>query len=186
MGFFDKLKSEPSPTVTGAVKQVGTETIVFGTIPKTLEQFKALPQIAMSTPFDTAALAIMAFCVFPVDKELCYRMIDYLRGPRPMNGMDKQFISDRFRDKDYVPRSYFTGATPANDYMPTEPYSITVQTDPHSYDAESIAKLFVTSGGADSPRPIQLRLAKDGKWYLWEYSSVLLGIRVPESTNPWA
>lgn len=41
-------------------------------------------------------------------------MLDYLRGPRPMNGMDKQFIADRFRDKDYVPRSYFEGATSNN------------------------------------------------------------------------
>ena len=31
-----------------------------------------------------------------------------------MTGIDKQLISDRFRDKDYVPRSYFEGATPAN------------------------------------------------------------------------
>lgn len=47
-------------------------------------------------------------------------------------------------------------------------------------------KLFIPSGGADAPRPIQLRKAKDGKWYLWEYSSILLDIRKPESSNPWA
>ena len=113
-------------------------------------------------------------------------MIDVLRGPNPLNDMDKQFISDRFRDKDYVPRSYFAGAAPDNDYTPTEPYTLTVKTDPHSFDEENMARLYVSSGGADSPRPITLRKAKDGSWYLWEYSSVLLGIRQPAAENPWA
>lgn len=112
-------------------------------------------------------------------------MLDYLRGPRPMNGMDKQFISDRFRDRDYTPRSYFEGATPSNDYMPTVPYTVTVKSDPHSYDEQGIAKLFIPSGGADDPRPVKLRQAKDGKWYLWE-QFLLTGIREPESSNPWA
>lgn len=188
MGFFDKLKSEAVSAVSGAVKQAGskTEKIVFPAIPETMEQFKALPQAALSTPFDTAALTAAAFCLFPADKDLCFQMVDFLRGPRPMNGMDRQFISDRFRDKDYVPRSYFEGASPSNDYMPSEPYSISVQTSPHSYETENTAKLFLQSGGADSPRPVTLRRAKDGKWYLWEYSSLLLGIRGPESANPWA
>jgi len=30
-----------------------------------------------------------------------------------------------------------------------------------------------------------MRNAKDGKWYLWE-QFLLVGIRPPESTNPWA
>ena len=113
-------------------------------------------------------------------------MIDFLRGPRPMNGADKQFIAERFRDKDYVPRSYFAGATPNNDYQPAVPYTIEIRENQYTYATDGIAKLFIPSGGADDPRPIQLRKAKDGKWYLWEYSSILLGIRQPESSNPWA
>ena len=191
MAFFDKLKSQATAAVSGAVKQtaanIGTKTekIVFADLPESLEAFKALPQAALSTPFVTAALTVAALCLFPADKELCYQMLDYLRGPRPMNGMDKQAIADRFRDKDYVPRSYFEGATPNNDYMPTAPYTVTVKSDPHSYDEQGIAKLFVPSGGADAPRPIKLRQAKDGKWYLWE-QYLLSGIRQPESSNPWA
>jgi hypothetical protein len=88
-------------------------------------------------------------------------------------------------DKDYVPRSYFKGATPANDYKPDEPYTITVSENPYSYDDQGYAKLYLQSGGADSPRPIQLRQAKDGKWYLWE-QFILADIRKPESADPWA
>ena len=191
MAFFDRLKNQAASAITEAVKQtaanIGTKTekIVFADIPESLEAFKSLPQAALSTPFDTAAMTVVALSVYPVDKELCFRMLDYLRGPRPMNGMDKQFIADRFCDKDYVPRSYFEGATPNNDYMPATPYTVTVKSDPHSYDEQGIAKLFIPSGGADSPRPIKLRQAKDGKWYLWE-QFLLAGIRQPESSKPWA
>lgn len=191
MAFFDKLKSQAvsaaAQTVRKTAANLGTKTeqITFTDIPESLEAFKALPQAALSNPFDTAALTVAALCVFPADRELCYQMLDYLRGPRPMNGADKQFIADRFRDKDYVPRSYFEGATPQNDYMPAAPYRVTVKSDPHSYDEQGIAKLFIPSGGADAPRPIKLRQAKDGKWYLWE-QYLLAGIRQPESSNPWA
>lgn len=191
MAFFDKLKDQAVAGVSGAISKASAQAgikskrIVFADLPETLEAFKALEQASLSDPFDTAALTVVALCMFPLDRELCYQMIDHLRGPRPMSGMDKQFIADRFLDKDYVPRSYFEGAVPDNDYMPTAPYTITVSSDSHSYDEQGIAKLFIPSGGADSPRSIKLRQAKDGKWYLWE-QYLLAGIRQPESSNPWA
>ncbi len=161
-------------------------TIVFNSLPEVIDDFKALPQAAMATPYDTAAMAIVAFSAYPKDKEQSLQMLEYLRGPRPMNGMDKQFISDRFRGKDYILRSYFTGAVPGNDYDPAQPYTVVLSENKYSYEVAGCAKLFIKSGGADNPRPITMRQAKDGKWYLWEYSSILLGIREPESTNPWA
>lgn len=193
MGLFDTFASKAANQFGNAVKKGVSnavnnkkEKIVFNNLPDTYEQFISLPQASMSTPFQTAAMAVLAFCFYPKDSEQSYKMIDFLRGPRPMNGMDRQFIADRFRAKDYVPRSYFAGATPANDYQPVAPYTIEVSENQYSYDQQGIAKLFMKSGGADSPRPIQLRKAKDGKWYLWEYSSILLDIRQPESSNPWA
>ena len=186
MGLFDNLKNKVND-ITNAVSNVGnkSEDIVFSKLPDTLEEFKALSQAALSTPFDTAALTVLALCFYPENKELSLSMLDYLRGPRPLSPMDKQFINDRFMDKDYVPRSYFNGATPDNDYLPSEPYTIKVSENPYSYDEEGYAKLYLTSGGADSPRYVQLRKAKDGKWYLWE-QFILSDIRKPESTNPWA
>ena len=46
------------------------------------------------------------------------------------------------------------------------------------------AELYLQSGGADSPRAVQLRHAKDGKWYLWE-QFLLADIRQPERADPW-
>ncbi len=161
------------------------EKIVFSSLPSSFEEFTSLPQAALSTPFDTAAMTILAFCYYPQNKDLALQMVNYLRGPRPLSGMDLSFISDRFRDCDYVPRSYFEGSTPENDYTPAEPYTIIVSESPYSYQNEGYATLYITSGGADAPRSVQMRKAKDGKWYLWE-QFILVGIRQPESANPWA
>ena len=170
-----------------AVSNLGNkkEKIVFRNLPSTFEEFTSLPQAALSTPFDTAAMTVLAFCYYPQNKDLALQMVNYLRGPRPLSGGDMSFIADRFRDSDYVPRSYFEGSTPANDYTPAEPYTIVVSENPYSYQNEGYATLYISSGGADSPRSVQMRKAKDGKWYLWE-QFILVGIRQPESANPWA
>ena len=161
-------------------------TVVFDNLPGNLDELVLLPQSSMSSPFDTAALTVAALCVYPQNREACFAMLDYLRGPRPLSGVEKQFINDRFMDgHDYVPRSYFNGATPQNDYTPAQPYTVTVSTNPYSYSEQGYARLFLHSGGADSPREVRLRLAKDGKWYLWE-QFLLAGIRQPESSDPWA
>ena len=172
---------------TSAVSNLGNkkEKIVFSSLPSSFEEFASLPQAALSTPFETAAMTVLAFCYYPQNKDLALQMVNYLRGPRPLSGGDISFIADRFRDSDYVPRSYFEGSTPANDYTPAEPYTIVVSESPYSYQNEGYATLYITSGGADSPRSVQMRKAKDGKWYLWE-QFILVGIRQPESANPWA
>ena len=186
MGLFDKLKTNPAPTPQ-TVQGGGNKSvkITFSALSDSYEGFIALPEAKMDNPFSSAALTVLAFCFYPENKDMSLKMLDFLRGPRPLSVMDKQFIADRFRDKDYVPRSYFEGATPNNNYLPSEPYSITVSENPYSYQNEGYATLYVTSGGADSPRSVQLRLAKDGKWYLWE-QYLLADIRKPESENPWA
>ena len=162
-----------------------TVEVVFDNIPQTVEEFTSFPQASQTSEFDVAALTVIALSVYPKDKEQSLAMLNVLRGPRPLSEMEKQFIRDRFMDSDYVPRSFFKGATPENDYTVDAPYTIVVEDNPYSYEQEGYAKLFLKSGGADSLRNVQLRLAKDGKWYLWN-QMLLGGIRQPESSNPWA
>ncbi len=186
MGIFDNL-NQPANSVPQYPVQGGNRSVnvVFPQLPDTFEQFKALPQAALATPFDTAALTVLAFCFYPQDKETSLAMVDFLKGPQPLSNYDKSFIADRFQGVDYIPRSYFNGATPQNDYRPSQPYTVTVSENPYSYQNQGYAKLFIRSGGADSPREVLLRQAKDGKWYLWE-QYLLVGIRTPESSNAWA
>ena len=105
-----------------------------------------------------------------------------------MSVMDKQFIADRFRDKDYVPRSYFEGATPQNNYEPNRPYKLVIAENPYSRDQlkDGYLTLHVKSGGADSARQIKLRTKPStGQWFLWE-QFLLADIRKPVSADPWA
>ena len=113
MGIFDKLKNPASVKAPAPAQGCGNKIkkVVFPKLPESFEEFKSLPEAQLSDPFDAAALTVLAFCFYSENKEECFKMLDYLRGPRPLSVMDKQFIADRFRDKDYVPRSYFKGAT---------------------------------------------------------------------------
>lgn len=163
---------------------ISEKRITFMAIPDTLEEFKALPQAEMKSPFDTAALTVVALSIYPKDSELSLVMLDYLKGPKPLTPMEKQFIRDRIAYQSFVPKSFFDGATPHNDYTPVVPYMIKVSENPYSYNEQGYARLFLTSGGADSPRGVTLRQAKDGKWYLWD-QTLLAGIREPESLDPW-
>ena len=195
MGLFDKIKSQAAGAVGNAVGQAARNgsnksvEVVFSSMPEVLAEFTALPQAAMQTPFDTAALVVAALCVYPLSANECVSMLNYLRGPNPLSPHDLSFLNTRMAQNNkagFIGASYLNGATPKNDYTPTEPYTLTVSENPYSYDTPGYAKMFVKSGGGDAPRFINLRQAKDGKWYLWEHFPLLGDIREPESANPWA
>jgi len=163
-----------------------SDTVRFEQLPTSLAQMQALPQATLTDPAGTAALAVAALCLYPMDRETALQMLQFLQGPRELSVFDKQFIADRFRDKDYVPRSYFDGATPENNYTPTQPYTITFFENPYSRSNEGYLTLHVRSGGADSPRQIKLRnKPSTGQWFLWE-QFLLSDIRKPVSEDPWA
>ncbi len=187
MSIFDKLKSKaPGTSSDTNTDVIQKETFVFSSLPETLAQMQSLPEAALSSPFQTAALTVCALCVYAADKAVGAEMLNWLRGPRPLSAYDISFLNDRFRDgKTYVPFSYFKGATPENDYTPDQPFVLTVETNLYSDANEGYKKLFVRSGGADNPREIVLRKKGSGEWLLWD-QMILVGIRDPKSADPWA
>lgn len=193
MSIFDKLKSTAQQAVskaaTGAVQSIGskTERFTFAALPESLAEMQALPEASLDTPFKTAALTVLALCAYAADKEVGTEMLNWLRGPRPLNGQDISFLNDRFRDgKTYLPFTYFAGATPDNGYTPAQPYTIAIESNHTSDDEAGYMKLFIPCGGADSPRPIKLRQrGSDGKWFLWE-QYLLTAVRIPKAEDPWA
>jgi len=166
------------------------KSFAFESLPATLGELKARPEADLTDPFAVAALFAAALCIYPRDRDEALEMIDFLRGPRPQSNLDKQFLRDRFMDgKSYLGPSYFAGATPANNYTPAQPWTVTVEEQAHSRDqaGEGYLRLFLRSGGADNPRPVTLRTkASTGQWFLWEYAGVLSGIRIPAAQNDWA
>ena len=184
MGLFDKMK-QAAANVSGNQ----TVTFTFQALPESLAQMQALPEASLDTPFKTAALTVCALCAYGADKNIGKEMLNWLRGPRPLNGQDISFLNDRFRDgKSYIPFSYFVGASPENGYTPRTPYRLNVLADPRPQDIEpGYLRVFLKTAGADSPRPMKLRQkASTGEWFLWEYSSILSGIRIPAAEDPWA
>lgn len=158
----------------------------FNELPRTLEAFAALFEESKSEPSKVAALYVLALNVYPEDPNLALSMVNHLMGPRDIGGMDRQFYRDRLLGKDYLPRSYFRGATPENNYTPDRPYTVYVSDNDVSYDTPNIARLFVTSWGADSPRPIVLREKPSANtWYLWE-QLLTTDVKKPSSEDPWA
>lgn len=92
--------------------------ITFSALPKTSEQFAALADGKLYSPENTCALFLLALNMYTQDKDTGLEAINLLRGPRPMNGYDSQFIRDRLRDKSYLPLAYFEGATPDTAILP--------------------------------------------------------------------
>ena len=91
-----------------------------------------------------AALTVLALCAYSADREIGLEMLNFLRGPRPLNGQEISFLNDRFRDgKTYLPFTYFAGSTADNNYTPTRPYTIRVESN-HTSHVEQGSGLYET------------------------------------------
>ena len=161
-------------------KEVG---VVFNTLPATVEEFKALPQMALSDPFSAPALFIVAMTNYTKNKDMAIEMINAIKGPTPLSAYELGFIRDRMMGKDYLPNSYFKGASPENAYTPSLPYTVTVSEGPYTYQEEGYAKVYVKSYGADTPRPFVMR-KKGDQWFMWE-QMLLADIRPPKGVDGW-
>ena len=161
--------------------------VVIQKLPENLQEFEALAARGRQ-PEDICALFLCALALFDKDKDVGTAAMNILRGPRPMTPYDAQFLRDRLRGKSYLPLAYFEGAAPGNGYQPQTPYTLKVLADPRPQDIEpGYLRVFLKTAGADSPRPMKLRQkASTGEWFLWEYSSILSGIRIPAAEDPWA
>ena len=162
--------------------------ITLDRLPKTLKELQAMPQAGLTNPEEVAALTVAALALYPENPSEAEKMLDFLRGPRPLNEIDKQFIRDRFRGKEYLMRSYFSGSSPENNYTPGQPHRVAVSENAYSKSqiGEGYLTLYVACSGADSPRSLKLRIKPStGQWFLWE-QQLLTGIRIPKEKDPWA
>ena len=160
------------------------KTFTFAKLPENTAELQAMPEAALTDAYATAALTVAVLCHYEKNAEETIEMLNFLKGPQPLSPFQIQFLRDRLVGKAYVPRSYFAGTSPSNNYQPTLPYTVTVTENPYSFNNEGYATLWIKSSGADTPRQVQLR-AKGDRWYLWE-NFLLPDIRVPAELDPWA
>ena len=182
------LSSSTSGSILDKLKPSNTYT--YESLPQNLEELKQLPGAEeLTDPYAVAALTVAALTRYGESVSDCIEMLNYLKGPEPLSGYEKQFLRDRLRGKEYKPFSYFQGATPQNNYTPNTPYKITVKSNQYSFTKDGSGHewctLWVTSGGADSPRSIKLRKkGSTGQWFLNEIQC-LSDIRTPAADDPW-
>lgn len=213
MGLFDKLINQAESSLSNlassegrkmannlrqgvdklgkqAIKSVTTkkQTFTFDKLPESVEELKALPQANLKDPFGVVALVVLALNHYGKDVDVTIAMMNFLKGPSPMMGLEISKLNDQLKGKDYLMRSYFEGTSPENNYKPSEPFKIIVFDHSNSYDneKEGYVTLWVKSSGSDSDRQVRLRKKPStGEWFLNE-EYLTPGIRVPKEQDPWA
>ena len=158
--------------------------ITFEKLPESVEDIK---NIDRTNPQLVAATVIAAFCNFEKNPDAVFEMVDFLNGPSDVSNYDRNFLRERLKGKYYKPFSFFEGSSPENDYKPTLPYTISIIEGPYAHQDEGYIGFYVKSSGADSPRPIKVRLKPStGEWFLWGEIMLFSDIRIPKSEDPWA
>lgn len=163
--------------------------IAIDRIPSTLAEFTGLQAALPGSPEGAAAAFIVALLVYSRDSvvgEACLAAaVHHSRlsaGGERLRQMDLALIRTQVYGKPQLVQSYFRGTSPAQGYkLPAFPLGLEFSTNPYSGSAEEgEVKLFVPSSGADSPRPLRVRLDESllpAAWRAVEWSSLLVGIR---------
>ncbi len=129
---------------------------------------------------------VALICHYEENPDVTFEMWEFLNGPEEVSSNDMQFTRDRLEGKIYKVLSFFKGATPENDYTPSEPLTTVVMENPYTYDDEGYARFLMQSGGADSERFITVRQKPStGEWFYWD-NALLADIRVPSSQDEWS
>lgn len=163
-----------------------SQTFTFNQLPQNVNDLRALPEAAMTSPHAVAALTVLALCRYGDSVQDCIDMLNFLKGPQPLSPYEIQFLRDRLVGKEYKPFSYLGGTSPQNNYTPAQPYTITVSAGPYAYQDPNYANLDIRSSGADSVRQVKMRKKPStGNWFLWE-QFLLSDIRTPVAQDPWA
>lgn len=197
MGFLDNLlrrgvREAANEITKKAVSSAGSKQYryTFQSIPETLEELKALPEADLKDPAAVAALIVFALDRYGTDRQAAVEMMNFLKGPEPLSEMERQQINNQYMDgRNYVMKSYMKGAVPTNNYTPNKPIVIEPFENPYSRENynQGYIKIFLNSGGADSPRYVVLRnKPSTGQWFANQFIGLLSGIRIPTSQDKWA
>lgn len=151
--------------------------VTFERIPKSFDEFETAASVMVLDAEQTAALFILALTMYVEDSGEGLKAIAYLKEDT-LSNRDIAFLRDRLADKKYLPFSYYDGASPENKYAVSAPFVVDITGDKRDAAAAGYKKVFVACGSADTPRPVTL-VQKENRFYLWEYSSILSGIRKP-------
>ena len=174
-----------------------SKLVQIASVPTSIEEFLALRTEVATTPEGGAVMMVTALMVYAGDTETgrqCLtvavdqsRLMDGPKGykGRQLSNNNLQRIDLQIRGKEYTPNSYVQGTSPQNGYqLPNPPYSFACSSNPYSGDASSgTYKVFVTTSGAPTPRPVTVKVNDKGIWKASEWSSLIVGVQPPADTQ---
>jgi hypothetical protein len=94
-------------------------------------------------------------------------------------GKTSAYYIGQFKEDKNIARSY-VGADWQEDYR-FDKNNLTMTVTRDDEVDEKTRKIFIHSGGADSPRPVTVKQNKHGQWKLTNYGSLCVGVRKPAS-----
>ena len=133
-------------TITGDIshteyKPGQSGTITFNRFPTTVEEFKQVREQIGGEPHGAVALQIMAFEMYRHNRtigEECIRLNTVVSGvPSPIRRLNELFGKDLNYVRPYQMAGFLKGATPANGYSPSKPYTVEVNVNPGIKHQES-------------------------------------------------
>ena len=171
------------------------EPVKVDELPQSVEAFIALHDQVAQVPQGGAAMMVVALLVYIEDEDLGRQCLaiavdrDKLsEGPKGYQGWqlrasDIWLLHSQIKEKPYIARSYVKGATPDNGYrLPEFPYTLEFSDIPYSGDPETgTYKVFITSSGASSPRPVTVKRNDQGMWKAYEWSTLIVGVQEPDT-----
>lgn len=153
-------------------------------------KFKAAWEKEASDPYDSIMYYVIAALNIEKDPKLADAMmtvvvskkqcIESSSSPSGLKlGKTASYYIGQFKEDKNIARSY-VGADWKSDYkFDKKNLTMTVTKDQKVDD--KTRKIFIHSGGADSPRPVTLKRNKHGQWKLTSYGSLCVGVRKPAS-----
>lgn len=81
MSIFDHLKKAAQGAAAEALRTGESRTFHFKALPESVEEMKLLPEAALTSPFETAALTVCALCAYAAVPEIGKEMLNFLKGP---------------------------------------------------------------------------------------------------------
>ena len=141
--------------------------------------------------------------------EVDYEQDCYIMFGKESAGIPEEILVDHEEDCMRIPmigdirslnlgNAFLNGATPANDYTPSQPYSITLTQDSvvdedqiyipanPSIPSPDQYRAFIYCKASDSGKWIDVyKSSKDGNWYMYKWMDLITSIKAPASSNPF-
>ena len=208
------LPSEPDLSVTQIPWQKAGENgkteevmvsqyrFTFSSVPENAQELAAY---RVDSPYKAMALLLLAFRTWtPENPAVCETMLDLLtdtRAQKPGSEENyrfsewpqwKNFLADRMKQNEkyrYIGNAYLEGATPLNDYTPSQPFSITLRESTYlpfaaaTETTPALWQILIHPAGCDSERYALFYEAEDGSWKVWgdSWQGLLADVQTPWS-----